>query len=298
MNATRPRPSRVGCLAEVHQRRDVGARMEQLVKSGTASQIRSAEAIASHRGHRDALRDGGRALAAPADRTRRGAAGRVPARRRQRRALFAAAARPPVPAAAGARDQDARGNPAGRADRGARLPQERERIDRSSHFDLSLPADHVVWSVAASPGSTVSEGQTVLDLASCSRRFVAVELPEREFERIKVGAPAFVRLIGSDRSGREGQVRQVRGSAARADDRLLAAQVPQAAAEQHHGRGRTAATTARRPTSATSAISAGSPRFGSSARTFAFFDGFGKKLRQLADRLHAAAAATERVASN
>ena len=37
---------RTGCLAEVHQRRDVGSRMEQLVKSGLASQIRTAEAFA------------------------------------------------------------------------------------------------------------------------------------------------------------------------------------------------------------------------------------------------------------
>ena len=94
------------------------------------------------------------------------------------------------------------------------MTEERERIDRLSHFDVSLPADHVVWSVAASPGSTVSEGQTLLDLASCEHRFVGVELPEREFEQIKVGAPAFVRLIGSA-EWNEGQVRQVRGSAAR-----------------------------------------------------------------------------------
>ncbi len=38
---------KTGCLAEVHQRRDVGSRMEQLVKSGLASQIRTAEAFAT-----------------------------------------------------------------------------------------------------------------------------------------------------------------------------------------------------------------------------------------------------------
>jgi hypothetical protein len=54
---------------------------------------------------------------------------------------------------------------------------------------------------------------------------VAVELPERDFEQIKAGEAAYVRLIGSDDWNR-GEVRQVRGSAARADDRLLAAQVP------------------------------------------------------------------------
>ncbi|HWP89032.1 MAG TPA: hypothetical protein VNM70_14205, partial [Burkholderiales bacterium] len=35
-----------GCMAEAHQRRDIGSRMEQLTKLGTASQIRSAEALA------------------------------------------------------------------------------------------------------------------------------------------------------------------------------------------------------------------------------------------------------------
>jgi hypothetical protein len=52
-----------------------------------------------------------------------------------------------------------------------------------------------------------------------------VELPEREFETIKPGDTASVRLIGSD-IWRQGIVRQVRGSAAHEDDRLLAAEVP------------------------------------------------------------------------
>ena len=38
---------RLGCLAEASQRRDVGSRMEALAKSGTVSQIRTAEALAS-----------------------------------------------------------------------------------------------------------------------------------------------------------------------------------------------------------------------------------------------------------
>jgi hypothetical protein len=105
------------------------------------------------------------------------------------------------------------------------LREETERLERIGHHDLALPADHVVWSMGASPGSTVVEGQFVLDLADCRHRFVAVELPEREFERVKTGDRAAVRLIGSD-AWSQGQVRQVRGSAARADDRLLAAQVP------------------------------------------------------------------------
>jgi hypothetical protein len=54
---------------------------------------------------------------------------------------------------------------------------------------------------------------------------VVVDLPEREFEQIKPNAPAEVRLIGGD-EWRQGNVLRVIGSAARTDDRLLAAQVP------------------------------------------------------------------------
>ena len=105
------------------------------------------------------------------------------------------------------------------------IAEERSRLNRISHSDLLLPADHVVWSVSASPGSTVTEGQTILDLANCAHRFVVVDLPEREFERVKAGDSPSVRLIGSD-EWRRGKVRQVLGSAARTDNRLLAAQIP------------------------------------------------------------------------
>jgi hypothetical protein len=36
---------KTGCLAEAEQRREVGSRMEQLVKAGAASQIRTNEAL-------------------------------------------------------------------------------------------------------------------------------------------------------------------------------------------------------------------------------------------------------------
>jgi hypothetical protein len=70
----------------------------------------------------------------------------------------------------------------------------------------------------------VTEGQTILDLADCAHRFVVVDLPEREFEQVKAGDTAAVRLIGSD-DWKQGKIRQVLGSAARTDDRLLAAQI-------------------------------------------------------------------------
>jgi multidrug resistance efflux pump len=107
----------------------------------------------------------------------------------------------------------------------AEITEERGRLAQVGHYDLAMPTSHIVWSVAASAGSAVTEGQTLLDFADCGRRFVAVELPERDFEQIKAGDSAKVRLIGSN-EWTNGKVRQVRGSAARSDERLLAAQVP------------------------------------------------------------------------
>jgi len=213
-----------GCLAEVAQRREVGSRMEELVKAGTASQMRTNEALATQQ-----------AASTRCD---------MAEARLQRLQTELTSAQDGVFLRDGANDAPYSQQQRDRLllrrqelenkvlDEGlqssqlaAEMAEERERLDRLSHFDLRLPAQHVVWSVAASPGSTVSEGQTVLDLAACEQRFVAVELPGREVDQIKAGTPAFVRLIGSS-DWKQGQVRQVRGSAARADDRLLAAQVP------------------------------------------------------------------------
>ncbi len=57
-----------------------------------------------------------------------------------------------------------------------------------------------------------------------SYKFVAVELPERDFEKVKIGSNADVRLVGSDK-WMTGRVQNIRGSAANADHRLFAAQV-------------------------------------------------------------------------
>ncbi len=215
---------KLGCLAEANQRRDVGSRMEALAKSGTVSQIRTAEALASQEatstrcGMADArfhrleielsaarngvfLRDGSNDV--PYSQQQRD---RLMLRRQELQTLLL---------------QDT-----SLLDRlTAEIGEERTRLAQVGHYDLAMSTSHIVWSVAASPGSAVSEGQTLLDFADCGRRFVAVELPERDFEKIKAGDPATVRLIGSSEWA-NGKVRQVRGSAARSDERLLAAQVP------------------------------------------------------------------------
>jgi multidrug resistance efflux pump len=215
---------KAGCLAEIQQRRDVGSRMEQLVKSGVASPIRSAEAAATVEANstRCEMADARLArleteLASARDGVSlRDGANDAPYSQQQRDRLFLRKQELETKAL----EEDLQSSQLA-----AEMREERERLDRLRRFSLSLPVDHVVWSVAASPGSTVSEGQNVMDLASCENRFVVVELPEREFEQIKVGTVVYVRLIGSN-EWRQGKVRRIRGAAARMDDRLLAAQVP------------------------------------------------------------------------
>jgi multidrug resistance efflux pump len=214
---------KIGCLAEVHQRRDVGSRMEQLVKSGLASQIRTAEAFAT----REATVTRCEMASAKIERFRiernaaltgvflRDGANDVPYSQQQRDRLVL-------------RRQELETEMLQQTSRQAQIiaeiTGERSRLDQTGHSDVLLHADHVVWSVAASPGSTVTEGQTILDLADCAHRFVVVDLPEREFEQIKAGDTAAIRLIGSD-DWKQGKIRRVLGSAARTDDRLLAAQI-------------------------------------------------------------------------
>jgi multidrug resistance efflux pump len=270
---------KTGCLAEVEQRREVGSRMEQLVKAGTASQIRTNEALASQQATstRCDMADARlqrlqtELVSAEDGVFLRDGANDAPYSQQQRDRLLL-------------RRQELENKVLDETLQSSQLAtemaEERERLDRLSHFDLRLPADHVVWSLAASPGSTVSEGQTLLDLADCEHRFVVVELPGREFEQIKAGAPAFVRLIGSD-DWKQGQVRQVRGSAARADDRLLAAQVPKPDPNSitvEVGLPQDDAQTDRKNFCNIGRLA--EVRFERSG--FAFFDGLGQKLKQLA----------------
>jgi multidrug resistance efflux pump len=215
---------KAACIAENEQRRTVRTRLEELAKSGYTPQVRSSEAFATQEAN------AGRCEMADA---------RIQRLRVERdsaqKGIFIANGASDVPYSQQQRDRLALRRQELETEilqqtsiakqLAAEVTEERSRLDRIGHSDVVLPADHVVWSVLASPGSTVTEGQTVLDLADCTRRFVVVDLPEREFEQIKPNAPAEVRLIGSD-EWRQGQVRQVMGSAARTDDRLLAAQVP------------------------------------------------------------------------
>jgi multidrug resistance efflux pump len=212
-----------GCLAEVKQRQDIGTRMDALAKAGLTSEIRSAESRATKEVTftKCEVADARIArLTAELESAKRGVFVRdgtndVPYSQQQRDRMFL-------------RRQELELQKLQEASRTAQLATEIEtekaRLKKIASFDLTLPETHVVWSTAASPGSAVTEGQTILDLADCAHKFVAVELPERDFEKVKVGSTANVRLVGSD-EWLTGRVQNIRGSAANADHRLFAAQV-------------------------------------------------------------------------
>jgi multidrug resistance efflux pump len=102
---------------------------------------------------------------------------------------------------------------------------ERRRYDSLARFTTVLPAGHIVWNLQARPGSAVSDGQTLMELADCSNRYVMVTLPARRIETLSVGGQAQVRLVGSSQ-WLQGRIRRIVGGGARQDEQLLTAAPP------------------------------------------------------------------------
>jgi multidrug resistance efflux pump len=103
-----------------------------------------------------------------------------------------------------------------------RITAERQKIARASAYDVTLAANSVVWALETSPGSSVTAGTAILDLADCTRRFVEVSLPERRIEAILPGQPVKVRLIGAT-EWQMGHVMRTRGAAVQRDSAMVAA---------------------------------------------------------------------------
>ena len=213
-----------GCMAELKQRSEIGSRIDTLTQSKLASPIRSAEAHATEQAASTRCDVAAAKLARLRNEIQaatngvfiRGGTNDVPYSQQQRDQLLSRRQ---------SLEAEALQESARSSQLAAEVGAENARIAKLDNYHLALPAGYVVWSTAASPGSAVTEGQTILDLADCKHRFVAVELPERDFERIKIGDKAEVRLVGSN-EWQQGLVQQVRGSAARSDDRLFAAKTP------------------------------------------------------------------------
>jgi hypothetical protein len=143
------------CVAENEQRRNVRTRLEELAKSGYTPQLRSSEAFATQEAN------AGRCEMADA-RIQRLKVERDSAQK----GIFIANGASDAPYSQQQRDRLALRRQELETEMlqqtsiakqlAAEVTEERSRLERIGHSDVLLPADHVVWSVLASPGSTVT----------------------------------------------------------------------------------------------------------------------------------------------
>lgn len=68
---------------------------------------------------------------------------------------------------------------------------------RRETFSPIATTSGIVWNASLLTGSPVSDGERIIEVLDCSRRFLEVILPERHFEKVPVGTKAFVKLKGS-----------------------------------------------------------------------------------------------------
>jgi len=69
---------------------------------------------------------------------------------------------------------------------------------RRESFRPVAPLSGLIWNASGVEGSAVSEGEQVVQILKCSRRFLEVILPARHFEKVRAGTEAWVKLKGSD----------------------------------------------------------------------------------------------------
>lgn len=113
----------------------------------------------------------------------------------------------------------------------ARLEAERAALDiraralAADRFTPVASGNAVVQSLLARAGEEVHNGEAMMRLVDCDRRFLEVAVSERHFESIAPGAPATVRLRGGARPF-EARVTAVRGAGAKLAFPDLAAEPP------------------------------------------------------------------------
>jgi multidrug resistance efflux pump len=102
---------------------------------------------------------------------------------------------------------------------------ERSRNDRLSFASVQVPFKGVIWRNNVVAGSNVLVGNELLRLLDCRDLFVDILVDEVNYDEIKPGDPADVRLLGTSQII-GGHVVSVRGSAAAVEDVVLAASPP------------------------------------------------------------------------
>lgn len=102
---------------------------------------------------------------------------------------------------------------------------ERDRNDRLSSASIRLPFRGVLWRNNVVGGSNVVVGNELTRLLDCRDLFVDILLDEVEYDEIKPGDPAEVRLLGTSEVI-AGRVNSIRGSSAAVEEVTLAAMPP------------------------------------------------------------------------
>jgi multidrug resistance efflux pump len=102
---------------------------------------------------------------------------------------------------------------------------ERARNDRLSFAAVQVPFKGVIWRNNVVAGSNVVVGNELMRLLDCRELFVDILVDEVDYDRIKPGDHADVRLLGTSNVIR-GRVLSVRGSAAAVEEVVLAAVPP------------------------------------------------------------------------
>ncbi|MHB2208764.1 HlyD family secretion protein [Methylobacterium sp. CM6257] len=102
---------------------------------------------------------------------------------------------------------------------------ERARNDRLSFAAVQVPFKGVIWRNNVVAGSNVVVGNELMRLLDCRELFVDILVDEVDYDRIKPGDHADVRLLGTS-NVIGGRVLSVRGSAAAVEEVVLAAVPP------------------------------------------------------------------------
>ncbi|WP_026190546.1 HlyD family secretion protein [Methylobacterium sp. WSM2598] len=106
------------------------------------------------------------------------------------------------------------------------LEIERQRNDTLSLADVRVPFEGVIWRNNVVAGSNVVVGNELIRLLDCRDLFVDILVDETDYDQIRPGDQAEVRLLGSTEIIR-GTVVSVRGSSAAVEEVVLAAVPPE-----------------------------------------------------------------------
>jgi hypothetical protein len=93
---------------------------------------------------------------------------------------------------------------------------------RQESFSPHVTTAGIIWEASPAEGTTVVTGERVATVLDCARRFLEVELPERNFENVPTGTMATVQLKGSSLTF-SARVLAAYGSGARPNNDMQAA---------------------------------------------------------------------------